>query len=81
MSIIKVTYSMMILEITVISRNQLYFGSEKLNLASTTVWLFGYLGGVAGNSFAAFLDPYVAVWITFAIRFVQIGVVCSFTDK
>ena len=81
MSIAKITYSMMMLEVTLLSFDPGYFGSERLATASAIVWASGACGAVVGNSFAAFLMPHVAVWLTFVFSFIQIGVVCSFTDK
>ena len=81
MGIIKLTFSMMILEITLICFDPFYFGYKRLNTASSIIFASGACGAVVGNSFAAFLKPQLAIWLNFMFSVIQIGIAFSFSDK
>ena len=78
--IVKLVYSMMMLQLTLLIYDPGYFGWDKLAAGSAIAVASGCCGSAIGNAFAAFLKPQVAVIITFVFSILQIGVACSFND-
>ena len=77
----KIVYSMMRCETCLISSDSTFFGTETIAEASAIVLGSGMFGSVIGNGCAAFLNPHITIQVTFVLSLVQIGAVCSITER
>ena len=77
----KIVYSMMRCETCLISSDSTFFGTETIAEASAIVLGSGMFGSVIGNGYAAFLNPHITIQVTFVLSLVQIGAVCSITER
>ena len=81
MSIAKMVYSMMRLELTLMECDVTFFGTSTIAIASAIMMGSGMTGAVVGNAFAVFLTPYVAVLCTFVLSWGLVVAVWNITER
>jgi len=81
MGVAKMVYSMMRLELTLMECDPVFFGTATIATASSIMMGSGMAGAVAGNAFAVFMTPYVAVMCTFVLSWVLVIAVASIHER
>lgn len=79
MGVTKCIYGMMMMQQLLWTYDGTLFGKADVGLAAAITFSAAASGAVAGNSFAAFLDPITAVWCTIGFSVVQIGLACRYS--
>ena len=79
MSFTKFIFGMMMMQQILSIFDGTLFGKTDVALVSAIILSAAAFGAVAGNSFAAFLDPITAVWCTISFSVVQIGLSCRYS--
>ena len=80
LSVAKLIYAMMVIEINIITFDRTFLGSENFAVNSGTVFTSGMAGAIVGNTLAAFFDPTIAVITSGILSWVQVLVVCTVTE-